>query len=34
MEFFGRKIGADFAAAFGILLCALGLNYSDLNVRV
>lgn len=29
---FGRKIGPDHAAAFGILLAALGLNYTDLGV--
>lgn len=33
-SFFGRRINADFSAAFGILLCAIGLNYSDLGVAV
>jgi hypothetical protein len=32
--FHGRVVGADFAAAFGILLCALGLNYTDIGVPI
>jgi hypothetical protein len=33
-DFFGRAIGADFSAAFGIMLAAMHLNYTDLGVAV